>query len=157
MDIRFRIPVSRAFAKAMNQKANKGGDFSFVQISDSHMGFNKPANPDVVAPAGGGGQNQRPARSFGVLIAHRRHQPSLEGRRIRQRGSDPEVLSRKTYFSYRANTTYWTTTGSRTSNAMEKTQRLGWYSFDKKGVHFMGLVNVMNLKAGGLGSLGGED
>jgi 3',5'-cyclic AMP phosphodiesterase CpdA len=32
----------------------------------------------------------------------------------------------------------------------------GWYSFDHKGVHFIGLVNVMNLKAGGLGSLGGE-
>jgi 3',5'-cyclic AMP phosphodiesterase CpdA len=32
----------------------------------------------------------------------------------------------------------------------------GWYSFDKKGVHFVGLVNVMNLKAGGLGSLGPE-
>jgi 3',5'-cyclic AMP phosphodiesterase CpdA len=30
----------------------------------------------------------------------------------------------------------------------------GWYSFDKKGVHFVGLVNVMNLKAGGLGTLG---
>src|SRR5258708_11599690 len=29
----------------------------------------------------------------------------------------------------------------------------GWYSFDKKGVHFIGLVNVMNLKAGGLGTL----
>ena len=27
----------------------------------------------------------------------------------------------------------------------------GWYSFDMKGVHFIGLVNVMNLKAGGLG------
>jgi 3',5'-cyclic AMP phosphodiesterase CpdA len=25
----------------------------------------------------------------------------------------------------------------------------GWYSFDKKGVHFIGLVNVMNLKPGG--------
>src|SRR5579864_4538013 len=25
------------------------GELSFVQISDSHMGFNKPANPDVVA------------------------------------------------------------------------------------------------------------
>src|SRR5215467_1803146 len=23
-------------------------DFSFVQISDSHIGFNKPANPDVI-------------------------------------------------------------------------------------------------------------
>jgi 3',5'-cyclic-AMP phosphodiesterase len=32
----------------------------------------------------------------------------------------------------------------------------GWYSFDKKGVHFIGLVNVMNLKAGGLGTLGHE-
>ena len=32
----------------------------------------------------------------------------------------------------------------------------GWYSFDKKGVHFIGLVNVLNLKAGGLGTLGGE-
>src|SRR5262249_2619347 len=32
----------------------------------------------------------------------------------------------------------------------------GWYSFDKKGVHFIGLVNVMNLKAGGLGTLGPE-
>jgi 3',5'-cyclic-AMP phosphodiesterase len=31
----------------------------------------------------------------------------------------------------------------------------GWYSFDKKGVHFIGLVNVLNLKAGGLGTLGG--
>ena len=36
------------------------------------------------------------------------------------------------------------------------TQGAGWYSFDKKGVHFVGLVNVANLKAGGLGSLGAE-
>ena len=36
------------------------------------------------------------------------------------------------------------------------TQGSGWYSFDNKGVHFVGLVNVMNLKAGGLGSLGAE-
>ena len=32
----------------------------------------------------------------------------------------------------------------------------GWYSFDHSGVHFIGLVNVLNLKAGGLGSLGEE-
>jgi 3',5'-cyclic-AMP phosphodiesterase len=35
-------------------------------------------------------------------------------------------------------------------------QGSGWRSFDKKGVHFIGLVNVMNLKAGGLGTLGHE-
>ena len=32
----------------------------------------------------------------------------------------------------------------------------GRYSFDQNGVHFIGLVNVMNLKAGGLGNLGEE-
>ena len=32
----------------------------------------------------------------------------------------------------------------------------GWRSFDYQGVHFIGLVNVMNLKAGGLGVLGNE-
>jgi 3',5'-cyclic AMP phosphodiesterase CpdA len=36
------------------------------------------------------------------------------------------------------------------------TQGAGWHSFDKDGVHFIGLVNVVNLKAGGLGSLGTE-
>jgi len=43
------IPVSHAFDKGRSKSAMKGGDFSFVQISDSHIGFNKPANPDVTA------------------------------------------------------------------------------------------------------------
>src|SRR4029077_3871547 len=43
------IPVSRAFAKDSGKDAGKGANFSFVQISDSHIGFNKPANPDVAA------------------------------------------------------------------------------------------------------------
>src|SRR5260370_19426616 len=30
----------------------------------------------------------------------------------------------------------------------------GWYRFDHSGTHFIGLVNVVNLKAGGLGNLG---
>jgi plastocyanin len=34
------------------------------------------------------------------------------------------------------------------------TQGAGWHSFDQGGIHFIGLVNVVNLKAGGLGSLG---
>src|SRR5205807_5174086 len=36
------------------------------------------------------------------------------------------------------------------------TKGLGWQSFDTKGVHFIGLVNVANLKPGGLGMLGDE-
>src|SRR5690242_4195471 len=43
------IPTSQAFAKGSSKGASKDGDFSFAQISDSHMGFNKPANQDVTA------------------------------------------------------------------------------------------------------------
>ena len=32
----------------------------------------------------------------------------------------------------------------------------GWHSFDQKGVHFIGLVNVANIQEGGLGTLGQE-
>jgi 3',5'-cyclic AMP phosphodiesterase CpdA len=36
------------------------------------------------------------------------------------------------------------------------TKGAGWYSFDANGVHFIALVNVHDLKAGGLGNLGPE-
>ena len=32
----------------------------------------------------------------------------------------------------------------------------GWYSFNHKGVHFIGLINVLDLKPGGLGNLGDD-
>ena len=57
----------------------------------------------------------------------------------------------------RASTTSQPTTAPHTSSATAKgTKGGGWYSFDHTGVHFIGLVNVLNLKAGGLGSLGAE-
>ena len=37
------------FRENTMEDAAKGADFTFVQISDSHIGFNKPANPDVTA------------------------------------------------------------------------------------------------------------
>ena len=36
------------------------------------------------------------------------------------------------------------------------TKGAGWYAFDDHGVHFIGLVNVVDLKAGGLGRLGAD-
>jgi len=39
------VPTSRAFGQ--KAPADSKGDLSFVQISDSHIGFNKPANPNV--------------------------------------------------------------------------------------------------------------
>ena len=38
----------------------------------------------------------------------------------------------------------------------KNTTGTGWHSFDQKGVHFIGLVNVANIQEGGLGTLGQE-
>jgi len=41
--------VLKSYALGEYGKKKVAGDLSFVQLSDSHMGFNKPANPDVAA------------------------------------------------------------------------------------------------------------
>ena len=64
-----------------------------------------------------------------------------------------QILSQRapaTCSSFPASTMCWKTTASNTCERYGKnTKGAGWYSFDQKGVHFIGLVNVMNLKAGG--------
>ena len=59
------------------------GELSFVQISDSHMGFNKPANTDVAGTlkAAIDKINALPTQP-GVHSAHRRHHSSFQAGRI---------------------------------------------------------------------------
>jgi 3',5'-cyclic AMP phosphodiesterase CpdA len=134
------------------------GELSFVQISDSHMGFNKAANPDVA----------------GTL------QTAVD--RINGLSTPPEFLLHTGDISHLSKPEEFDTVDQILKSAVAKDVFLvpgehdvlnddgkqylerygkgsaagGWYSFDKKGVHFIGLVNVLNLKAGGLGSLGAE-
>ena len=152
------IPTSMAFGKdkAKGHSHGAGSDFSFVQISDSHIGFNKPANPDVTATL------QTAINRINAMP----QQPDF----ILHTG-DLTHLSKPTEFdtldqslkSLSAKQIYFVP-GEHdmlTDNGEQYLQRFGkgskgngWYSFDHKGVHFVGLVNVVNLKTGGLGSLG---
>jgi 3',5'-cyclic-AMP phosphodiesterase len=152
------IPESRAFASAMPRRASTGGDFSFVQISDSHMGFNKPANPDVAATLQAAIHkiNGLPRQPEFLLhtgdISHLSRPEEFDnvdqilkglgGKHVFFVPGEHDVLDDdgKSYLERYGK-------GAKGS---------GWYSFDQRGVHFIGLVNVMNLKAGGLGSLGQE-
>jgi Icc protein len=43
------LPLMQGAASGMDMAKMKGADFSFIQISDSHIGFSKEANPDVTA------------------------------------------------------------------------------------------------------------
>src|SRR5271154_1708684 len=134
------------------------GELSFAQISDSHMGFNKPANTDVVGTlqAAVNKINALPAAPEFLLhtgdITHLSKPEEFDTvEEILKSASAKEVF----YVPGEHDVTdgdgqeYLRRYG-------RNTQGSGWSSFDKKGVHFVGLVNVMNLKAGGLGSLGAD-
>ena len=151
------IPVSRAFAKSMDRHAHKG-DFSFVQISDSHMGFNKPANPDVVATLQAAVDKINGLAQPPEFLLHTGDISHLS--KQEQFDNVDQILksaSAKDVFFVPGEHDVLDDNGkSYLERYGKSSQGAGWYSFDKKGVHFIGLVNVMNLKAGGLGSLGGE-
>jgi len=137
-------------------KAAKGSELSFVQISDSHMGFNKPANPDVVATLRAAVDKINALPQAPEFLLHTGDISHL---------SKPEEFDNVDQIlkSARASQVFFVPgehdvleeSGAGYRERYAKTAKGdGWYSFDKNGVHFIGLVNVMNLKPGGLGALG---
>jgi 3',5'-cyclic-AMP phosphodiesterase len=135
---------------------NASGGLSFVQISDSHIGFNKSANPDVSATLQAAIDKVNALPTPPSFILHT---------------GDITQLSKTDEFDTAAQLLK----GLKTDrifyvpgehDVLDGTGQLyrqrhapqslgdGWYSFDSHGAHFVGLVNVLNLKAGGLGNLG---
>ncbi|HMI63268.1 MAG TPA: metallophosphoesterase [Puia sp.] len=133
-------------------------DFSFAQISDSHIGFNKAANPDVTGTlqAAIAKINAMPlAPSFVLHTGDLSHLSQAEEFDT----LDQSLKSVKTekIFYVPGEHDVLNDGGRQYLNRYGKgTKGQGWYSFDKGGVHFVGLVNVIDMAEGGLGSLGAE-
>jgi Icc protein len=151
------VPVSKVFAKGAKKNA-MGGDFTFVQISDSHIGFDKPANPDVTATLQVAIDkiDALPERPDFMIhtgdLSHLSKPSEFDTLDQTLRG-----LAAKQIYFVPGEHDMLTDNGEQYLQRFGKGSKgTGYYSFDHKGVHFVGLVNVANLKAGGLGSLGHE-
>ncbi len=137
-------------------KAVSAGELSFMQISDSHIGFSKEANKDVTA-------------TFQMALDKISAMPTPPAFLIHT--GDLTQLSKPEEFdtfeqvakSCRTKDIFYVPGehdvladgGKLFRERFSKDSRgAGWHSFDKNGVHFIGLVNVVNLQAGGLGQLG---
>lgn len=151
------ILKSTALGAEVGSSKKHGNQLSFVQISDSHMGFNKPANPDVVATlkAAVDKINALPdAPDFVLHTGDITHLSTPE-----QFDTVDQMLksTNKEVFFVPGEHDVLNDDGVMFRERYAKNSKVGgWYSFDKNGAHFIGLVNVMNLKAGGLGNLGHE-
>ena len=134
------------------------GELSFVQISDSHMGFNKPANTDVVGTLKAAVDKINGLKVSPEFMLHTGDISHLS--KPEEFDTVDQILksaSAKDVFYTPGEHDVLNDDGKQYLERYAKqSQGAGWYSFDKKGVHFISLVNVMNLKSGGLGSLGAE-
>lgn len=152
------VASSKAMGQMTHHEKGEAGEFSFVQISDSHIGFNKEANKNVTATL---------QEAIGRINALDRRPDFLI------HTGDLSHLSKPSEFdtldqalkSAKSGRTFFvpgehdmlTDNGQQYRERYGKgTMGAGWYSFDHKGVHFVGLVNVVDLKAGGLGTLGAD-
>jgi 3',5'-cyclic-AMP phosphodiesterase len=146
---------------ALSDIANRGlaaakGELSFVQLSDSHIGFDKAANPDVTATLDAAIAKVNALETPPEFVLHTGDLSHLS------KPSEFDTLDQRLK-SMRTDKIFYVPGEHDVLNDDGKqfrerygkgTKGDGWYSFDQKGVHFIGLVNVMNLKAGGLGNLG---
>ncbi len=128
----------------------------FAQISDSHIGFDRPANTDVTATLRAAVAKIKAASAPPAFVLHTGDLTHLSKpaefdtlQQIMTELPVPVFYVPGEHDVLDDQQTYLQRFGKGTRGA-------GWYSFDIQGVHFIGLVNVVDLKAGGLGMLGDE-
>ena len=140
--------------------APSAGDFTFVQISDSHIGFNQVPNMDVA------GTLQKAVDRIGALSSRPAfvlHTGDLSHLSMpAQYDTVDQILKGAKFGQDQAfyvpgeHDTFVDNGKAFLDRFGQGSTGNGWRSFDYKGVHFVGLVNVWNLKAGGFGVLGDD-
>jgi len=149
------VPVSRLLG-ADRKPGEKASDFTFVQISDTHIGFNRPANSDVVGTLGAtvGKINALPHQPD--LILHTGDLTHLaKAAEFDTLDQSLKALNQRQVFYVPGE---HDVTGDDGKLYLERfgkgTMGTGWHSFDHKGIHFAGLNNAVQLE--GLGMIGRE-
>jgi len=150
--------VPKSLSLLGDAQAAEATGFTFLQISDSHIGFNKPANPNALGTLQEaiGKVGKLPAKpAFMIHTGDITHLSKAEefdnaDKVIGSAGLDVHyVPGEHDYIDEGRGKAYLDRYGKGSKGA-------GWYSFDDHGVHFIGLVNVVDLTAGGLGRLGAD-
>lgn len=144
------VPSSRAFGEG--HKGGKTADFSFVQISDSHLGFNKPANTDVTATLQAALDKIDGASVTPDFLIHTGD--LTHSAKAAEFDTLSQMLGTKRQVFYVPGEHDTSVDDGKLylERYGKDTQGNGWYSYDHKGVHFIGLVNVVQLE--GMGKLG---
>jgi 3',5'-cyclic AMP phosphodiesterase CpdA len=140
------------------RRAGAAASFTFVQISDTHVGYKGAANPDAMATLA---QSIARVNALETAPAFVLHTGDLtHGQKPGSFDMVAESLkSLRTaeIFYIPGEHDVFADGGKEYLLRYGKgTVGQGWRSFDYSGVHFVGLVNVLTYKSGGMGALGDE-
>jgi 3',5'-cyclic-AMP phosphodiesterase len=144
--IAFAMTASGTFAAAA------GNDFTFVQISDSHIGFKLAANPDVLGTLNATVDKINALPQQPAFVMHTGDVTHLST--VEQFDTAKNVLGR-------LKAPLMVIPGEHDAIGAEGPKRFaaafpnaaapeGWWSFDRNGVHFIALVNVFNFETMGV-------
>jgi 3',5'-cyclic AMP phosphodiesterase CpdA len=132
--------------------------FTFLQISDSHIGFDKPANPNALGTLKEAIAKVKAMPNQPAFMIHTGDITHLSkpgefdnanqvigdaGLKVHYVPGEHDIIDEDRGKAY-------------LERYGKGSKGAGWYSFDENGVHFIGLVNVVDLKGGGLGNLGAD-
>jgi 3',5'-cyclic AMP phosphodiesterase CpdA len=148
------VPASRLIGSA--QAAEKG--FTFLQISDSHVGFDKAANPNALGTLEDAVAKVQALPAKPAFLIHTGDITHLS--KAKEFDDAAQVIGRLNLDGHYVPGEHDVIDEGNGKAYMERygkqARGAGWYSFDQDGVHFVGLVNVVNLRAGGMGNLGAD-
>ena len=152
------VPKSMGLLGDAQAAETSASALTFLQISDSHVGFDKPANPNAL------GTLQEAIDKVGALpsrpsfMIHTGDITHLS--RASEFDNADQVIGKAKLDVHYVPGEHDVIDEDRGKAYLDRygknAKGAGWYSFDQAGVHFIGLVNVLDLKAGGLGNLGDE-
>ena len=152
------VPKSFAMSQLPFLSDTERQSIFFAQVSDSHVGFAKEANKDVTATLRAAVDKLNALAQAPAFVLHTGDITQLA--KAEEFDTANEVLkgirTDRVFYVPGEHDVATDSGASYLQRYGKGTTGGGWHSFDHTGVHFIGLVNVLNLKAGGLGSLGGE-
>ena len=141
----------------MTAKAD-GSDLTFVQISDTHIGFKRDANPDVVGSLRRAIADIHALPQSPAFVVHTGDVSHLS--KAEEFGSARDLLSEIHVDRVHTVPGEHDTIDDGVTGYLKYFDHDGkgraWYSFDQNGVHFIGLTNTLNFKAGTMASLGDD-
>lgn len=152
------VPQALGMAAEKQTRQAAKDKFTFVQVSDTHLGFRKDANPDVVGSLRRAIADVNALPTAPAFVVHTGDITHLSKPEEFDAADQlfREMKTERIYYVPGEHDVLDDELDGYLKRFGKETRGKPYYSFDSHGVHVIGLTNVLNFKPGSLAQLGDE-